>query len=375
MIAGHANSSWDMSESDDDWSLQRNSDLYSFIINAIIVGTIVIVGVIGNSFAFVVFWKDTIKTSASFLFQSLSLIDSVLLMTIFSLYSVKSFADYTGWLHGYWAIEAYVLVCMYPTMLMAQTASVWVTVLVAVNRYIAVCLPYEASRLCTVLMAKKQLAFVLLFALLYNIPRSAECRIVYKTWDNGTTAVTAETKLGSDKLYNVIYHNVMYFIFLLALPVLILTVLNIRLIKGLKALGRKRLQMNSLRQQQDNGVTFAVIIVVVVFIICQVPTFVNLVLWNLMQSEPRLYTDFVFYMWHIANMLVAFNSAFNFVIYALFNKRIRRVLTQTVCACCALTGDRQSVKSTGRSPQKPVTNRVMTTPRKENGNTVEETRF
>ncbi|KAI0240620.1 FMRFamide receptor, partial [Lamellibrachia satsuma] len=356
-MTGHANSSWNVSDGPVDNQLERSCELYSFIIYTVFVGTLVVVGVIGNSFAFVVFWKDNIKTSASFLFQGLSLIDSALLLAVLPLYSIESFVVYTGWLKGYLAISPYVLVYLLPLALTAQTATIWVTVLVAVNRYIAVCLPYRASRLCTVLKAKKQLAFVLLFAVLYNIPKFAEYRVEYVTTDNGTTytATAGYTTLGSSKLYYIIYGNILYLIFLLALPIFILTLLNIRLIKALKALRRKRMEMQSLRQQQDNNVTFVLIIVVIVFIICQVPALVNQVMWNVAPDEARTCGGFQFYLRNIANMLVILNSAVNFIIYILFNKRFRHVLIQTVCAYGLLPGDIKSGKSTGNSPQMTVT--------------------
>ena len=371
-MARHANSLWNRSDDDVDWSLTRSCDLYSFIIYTVIVGTLVVFGVIGNSFAFFVFWKDNIKTSASFLFQGLSFVDSLLLVTIFSIYTIPSFVTYTSWLQGYQAIFPYVGVCMYPLMRTAQTASIWVTVLIAVNRYIAVCLPYKASRLCTVLKAKKQLGVVLLFAVLYNIPVFTMYCVAYETSDNGTTytAVARNTKLGSEKLYHIIYDNILYFIFLLALPILILAVLNIRLIKALKAFRRKRMEMLSLRQQQDNSVTFILIIVVIFLIISQGLALVNLGLWN-MAPETKICGGVKFYLRHIANMLTTLNSAVNFVIYALLNKRFRHVLTLNVCACGAFPRG----TSTGRSSETTVTSRVMASPGKENDNTVEKTRF
>ena len=165
-VTGHANSSRNMSDGPVDYQLERSCELYSFIINTVFIGTLVVVGVMGNSFAFVVFWKESIKSSALFLFQCLSLIDSALLLTVFPLFPVESFVVYTGWLQGYSTIYPYVLVYLWPMALIAQTATIWVTVLVAVNRYTTICLPFRASRWCTVSKAKKQLSFLLLFSIL-----------------------------------------------------------------------------------------------------------------------------------------------------------------------------------------------------------------
>ena len=333
-MTGHANSSWNMSDAMVDYQLERSCELYLFIIYAVFVGTFGVVGVIGNSFAFVVFWKECIKSSALFLFQCLSLIDSALLLTRFPLYSMHLFVVYTGWLQGYWAIRPYLRVYLWPLAQTAQTATIWVTVLVAVTRYIAIYLPLRASRWCTVSKAKKQLAFVLLFAVLFNIPNFIAYRVEHVKYDNGKTYVTYSGLL-SYKLYYKVYGNILYFIFNLVLPVFILIWLNIRMIQALKAFRRTRIEMQSVRQQQDNNITFVLIIVVTVFIVCQVPALINWVMWNVAPDETRQCGGFQFYLRPIANMLVIFNSAINFVIYVLFNKRFRHVLIQT--ACCRAT--------------------------------------
>ena len=141
-LAGHTGSSWNRLDDDGDWSLRRSCQLYSFIINTVIIGTIVVGGVTGNSLAFVVFWKDNVNTLVSFLFQGMSLINSALLLTFFLVHTMLDFVGYTGWLQGYREIFLYLYVCL---------LHVKVIVLVAVKRYIAVCLPYKARQLCTVL--------------------------------------------------------------------------------------------------------------------------------------------------------------------------------------------------------------------------------
>ena len=315
-----------------DYQVERSCELYLFICT-VFFGTFVVVCVIGNSFAFVAFWKESIKSSALFLFQCLSLIDSALLLTVFPVYSMASFVDYTGWLPGYMAIYPYLIAYLWPLASTAQTATIWVTVLVAVNRYIAICLPFRASRWCTVSKAKKQLAFVLLFAVLLNIPTFIKYRVEYFTYDNGTTysAIVTQSGFLSYELYHIVYENILYFLFDLALPAFILMVLNIRTILALKASRRTRMEMQSVRQQQDNNITFVLIIVVTVFIICQVPALINRVMWIVAPVDTTHCGGFQFYLWPIATMLVIFNSAINFVIYILFNKRFRHVLIQTAC--------------------------------------------
>jgi len=44
--------------------------LYSFIISSVLIGFLIMFGLIGNCTAFLIFQRDTLKTSTSFLFQA-----------------------------------------------------------------------------------------------------------------------------------------------------------------------------------------------------------------------------------------------------------------------------------------------------------------
>jgi len=50
--------------------------LYSFVVGTVIIGLLAVLGSVGNVVSFVVFYRDKIKTSTTFLFQVVSLSDS-----------------------------------------------------------------------------------------------------------------------------------------------------------------------------------------------------------------------------------------------------------------------------------------------------------
>ena len=309
--------------------------LEKFIVYSLIVGTLVVVGIIGNSLTFVVFWKGNFKSSTSFLFLTLALIDSALLLAIFTSFTMSAFVDYTGLLQSFSSIYSYLRVYVLPSALLAKTATIWVIVLIAINRYIIVCLPLRASQWCTISKVKIQLAVVLIAAVLYDIPPFVEFRVVHYTIvtsSNGTSGRTSVgwTRFGEHRSLYRFYCSVCLLIFLLVLPILILTVLTIRLIKAMNAHRRMQLEMQSRSLPDDSNVTFALVIVVIVFIVCQVPTCVCSVLLDVFQLE---YTcgSVVFYLGCIADILVIFNSAINFIIYILTNRRFRDVLLKHVC--------------------------------------------
>ena len=190
--------------------LGRDCCLEKIIVYSLIVGTLVVVGIIGNSITFFVFWKGNFQSSTSFLFLSLSLIDSALLLAVFKfvVYNMPAFVDYTGLLQSFSNIYAYLRVYVFPSALLAKTATIWVIVLIAINRFIIVCLPLRASQWCTVSKVKIQLVVVLIAAVLYlfiylfmyEIPKFAECRFVHYitfTASNGTSKRTRVRFQGS----------------------------------------------------------------------------------------------------------------------------------------------------------------------------------
>ena len=130
------------------------------------------------------------------------------------------------------------------------------------------------------------------------------------------------------------YDVVMWFILLSSVPLFILTLLSVRLIKAMKAHRRMQLEMNCVSSTQDSSVTYAFVIVVVVFIICHSPMFVAnllhfLVVWY--NYKALRMSEVYWFMWDIGRMLVILNSAVNFAIYILACKRFRDVLIENVC--------------------------------------------
>ena len=306
-------------------------DLYTVcnniaIAGIFIVGIIAVAGIIGNILTFVVFWKGDFKSSTSFLFLSLSLTDSAVLLTAFTTCFMR-LECYTRWLPS--LLRMYLTVVVWPLHMMAETATIWVTVLVAVIRYVIVCLPLRAPQWCTLSKVKKQLVVVLVLVVLYNIPQIVRFRVVHITVNNGTSYaayIDNTMDLSFPQLYY-IYDNVLPLIVLVSLPSLILTLLTIRLIKAMKAHRRMQAEMQRQQSQPDSSMTFSLVIVVIVVIICRAPhlgwSVILLLGWTSGVAPCYLY--------QIYYTLLTFNSAVNFLIYIVINSRFRKVLLTTVC--------------------------------------------
>ena len=302
--------------------------LYRFIVESVVIGLLCVLGVTGNTMSFIVFRKDTLKTSTTFLFQGLSITDSFLLVMAIPVYSVPSLMEYLGNEHFEYYVKPYIAAYVFPWLCIAQTAAIWVTVLVGVNRYISVCWPYHAQRWTNLAKARQYLTIVLLLSFLYNIPHFVTRSIKKELNEyNETVPIMDEN---TNKTFEIIYYNICYTLIMLLLPLGLLVFLSHRLIRALKALKAKRASMQS-QERQDSNVTFTLVIVLLVFTVCQAPALLTQIFWSILPDSQRLCGGFQHYYSRVSNALVILNSAINFVLYAGTNKRFRTVLLTQVC--------------------------------------------
>ena len=106
----HAHWSWDT------WDIETSRKIRpaNYIMDTLVVGMICLVGIIGNSFTFAIFWKGKFNTTTSFLFMCQSLTDSAVLLSAFVWSSIAHFDVYTGSKKGFWKLYPYIIVYVGP---------------------------------------------------------------------------------------------------------------------------------------------------------------------------------------------------------------------------------------------------------------------
>ena len=88
------------------------------------------------------------------------------------------------------------------------------------------------------------------------------------------------------------------------------------------------------------------IIIVVIFLVCQTPAFVNQLVY-VIGVEDSCGLPYYYY-YHFSNIIVSANSAVNFVVYCVFRRQFRRRLRE-FCGC----GERADGRLQAGNPREP----------------------
>jgi len=129
---------------------------YKIAIEVYIIGTLCALGIAGNVLSIVVLGRDqTIRRTTGFLLQMLAVADAVYLVACVICFTLRCIEKWTDWLpavvHRHWP---YVEVYSWPIISVALIASVWLVVVLTVDRYIAICHPLHAAQYSTIVTGR-----------------------------------------------------------------------------------------------------------------------------------------------------------------------------------------------------------------------------
>ena len=298
----------------------------TFIIYVPIFGTICLFGLLGNTLSFVVLQWEKRNRVATFLLQALAMADNLFLLVSGFSQIFSAMCIYYGWDEAHHKALPYIQVLIWPLVFITQFGTVWMTVLIAANRYIAICRPFQAHKLCSMSKVRLQVFLVAVLAVIYNIPKFLEFKLTSTVDEktNATFIIAEQTLLQKSRIYNIAYVNVMYCIFVFLGPLILLVVLNVCLIRELVAARQRflRRQIPIAGEDEENNITLVMVIIMAIFVVTQAPAFVNTLIGTI-NPEAYMCGELYFYYFHISNLLVCLNSSTNFVVYCLFRQQFR----------------------------------------------------
>ncbi|XP_046398174.1 FMRFamide receptor [Ischnura elegans] len=355
--------------------------LFEFITNGVLLCTVCALGLVGNALSVFILSRPAMRSSTNLLLGGLARCDAALLTTSLFLFGLPSLHEYQQHLRAtrreaqlvatphpapphlltpppdppdpppgptvspdleyhaqqggilfdyYYRLYPLLAPVLYPLALTAQTASAYLTLTVTLERWVAVCHPLKARSLCTLRRARIHVAIAMAFSLLYNLPRFWEVHMVKQTLfltgpppSNITIYELKASPLRADKTYISVYVNWSYLIVMYVLPFGGLAFLNAAIYRQVRKANRERQRLSRL-QKKEIGLATMLLIVVLVFFLCNVLALVN----NVLESFSGIIKDQLV---KTSNLLVTVNSSVNFIIYVTFGERFRRLFLKMFC--------------------------------------------
>ena len=227
---------------------------------------------------------------------------------------------------------AYMQLVVYPLHQTAQTITIWMMVLVTIDRYIFVCHPLRAGILTGYRCRRLTSAGIFLIAALYNLPHYfSQCVMIVH--DPCSDRVFHKV-LYQEKFNNIHYYYIYRYALCIALlyigPLSLLVFLNYKMIQVIKKSTRWRNEAHNYRRHScahsdDKNATFTLIIIVMVFVVCETPELlfkITTLVSPHIKTLDQLLTTYVIYRFGpISELLTVINSSVNFFIYCAFSRR------------------------------------------------------
>ena len=293
-------------------------------------------GLVGNVVSFFTFGKLAHKNSVTFALRALAINDTFILLcmapVLYTEYTGEgmSFRDNPCPITTAVGLDAYNRVYIHPLINIGVIVGTWTSVVIGMTRYIAVCRPLQAARLCTVSRTTRQILSIIVIAVIYVLPRFFEMEIRKKP-DGSAFVVDA---LWNNKWYYYIYFCGVHLICVFSIPFVVLVFFCVRLMAALRSAMRQPIGRHGGGKEIDTRITSMLVILIAVFLFCHGIFWVyNSRKFIFRTSSPvtpcinikSLYIRVFLYMVFISN------SSVNCFIYLVYLREFRRKLCPKWC--------------------------------------------
>ncbi|XP_063231841.1 FMRFamide receptor [Bacillus rossius redtenbacheri] len=306
----------------------RRAILFQFVTNGVLLNAVGALGVFGNVVSMIILSRPQMRSSINYLLIGLARCDTVLIITSVLLFGLPAVFTYTGFLFTYYfKVYPHIAPYVFPLALIAQTVSVYLTLTVTLERFVAVCHPLRARSLCTYGRARLYVLAVIAFSTLYNLPRFWDVRVSVLGFDerrNTTLYMVEPSGMRSNPYYVKIYVHWLYLVFMYFLPFSCLALFNAAIYRQVRRANKERQRLSRL-QKKEIGLATMLLCVVFVFFLCNILALVNNVL-------EAFYGDTVDQLVKTSDLLITINSSVNFIIYVTFGEKFKRLFFKLFCS-------------------------------------------
>ena len=289
-----------------------------------LIGSLCIFGIVGNILTLLVFSKfnrndKKTRSAATLLLSCLAVSDTLLLITLFIMKTIPTFISFTGIDDNCFVSYIFVFLIVYgwPCEDVVQSVNTWITVLLAIHRFIAIVFPHKSVVYCFYGKAKIQLILICSLIAVYEIPLFLDNKIVHVINENNDTIyIPAYEQLHTNYWYQLFCKTTSYYIIMYIIPWISLSIMTVFLVKSVKQAQQFRSKMGNNPKQQDNTeyITKPLIAVVIASLVCRPWEPIRRIIEAMLGNRPGC-GHYNFYFEEFPSLTSALNSSANFVLY------------------------------------------------------------
>ncbi|CAO4380378.1 unnamed protein product [Caenorhabditis nigoni] len=267
------------------------------------------------------------KSTVAFLLYSLSICDIFVLLFALPIYSIAYLPIWDN-VYDPWSKRrmfiAFSTKFFYPLCMTAKTASLYIMVVITVERWIAVCRPLQVHIWCTFKNSVRIVTAIITFSIILNSPKFFEYQIGY------SDLVGYWPKRGILDADEHWWYYITYFIgisvvFDYLLPFIIMFVANMKVINELRKSRKERALLTTSLQKEQNT-TVMLLVVTVLFGFCHFFSMALKMFESIFKDFLTRHNEYFEVMIEVSNILIIIHIGTTFFIYYFFSARFRNIL-------------------------------------------------
>ncbi len=292
-----------------------------------------IFGIISNIMNIIVLTQKNMVTSTNYILVALAVADMMTMIVYlpYALYFYCITEPDPSYHHAHgWIIY---LIFNANFSITCHTIAMWLTVALAVFRYIVVCHHTLGPKLCNLWRAKVTVVAVFFATIFFCIPNY----VMHKTmpWPSGGWWFAENTFITP---FHRVFNFWLFGVVLKVAPCVLLTVLSSLLIHAMHVADRKRQRLKSMgkraeseRASEHNRTTSMLVAVVLCFVIAELP---QGILAFLSGVDSTIFVKIYVPLGDVWDIIVLINSAVNFILYCIMSRQFRETFKDVFLKWC-----------------------------------------
>lgn len=312
-----------------------------------------IFGIVSNLLNIIVLTRRHMSSPTNFILTALAIADTLTMSTypIFAIYLyIVSTPDCSqnhpaGWQYFILFHNLFIVTC--------HNMAMWLTVALAVFRYIFVCQHTRASVWCSMGRARLTVLVVVVATIISCIPNYFAYTLM-ESVDNSTNQTQyciGPSDLARDNPMYAQFVRWLFGVVIKILPCIMMAFLSTLLIIAMQQAKKRRARLlnkvsrivdHDHQSSEHNRTTMMLVGVVICFIVTEIPQ--GVLAW-ISAVDDQFWEDVYLHLGDLMDILVLVNSAFNFILYCIMSQQFRNTFKNLFI--CNVTTSRKINKSNG----------------------------